>query len=275
MRLLIVFLIGCNISLAANTPITQKEACASFMPAVVRIDVSDGKATGFVVTADGWIVTAAHVVLDPKTGQRLSAILVTLPDGHAQLGNVYIDESSAIRDFALLKIDAHNLPFLKLGSELDVEPGSDITIIGYPFSAEGSYGAPINAKFCMSGTVAAIDSIKYDRVKINAVYFQGPAIKGISGGPIISRDTGTVIGIQSQKLAGIGVGLDNARKQLGAVKAGGLVATMGGVDLNDTFTDIINVLDRHLANGLGTATGASDADDFLRQSIRTQRRQAK
>ena len=34
-------------------PLTPKEACAKFMPAVVRIDVADGRATGFIVSQMG------------------------------------------------------------------------------------------------------------------------------------------------------------------------------------------------------------------------------
>ena len=197
-----------------DKPLTQKEACKRFMPAVVRIDVADGRATGFMVSADGWILTAAHVVFNPQTGERLTAIAVLLPDGSSSLARVFIDQDAAFRDFALLKVDKTGLPFLELGANDEISPGSDITIIGFPFSAESAYSTNVNTKFCLSGMIAATDSITENGVKVDAMYFQGPAVKGISGGPIIARDTGHVVGVQSQKLAGIGPALIAVRSTL-------------------------------------------------------------
>ena len=245
----------------AQNPITQKESCKRFMPAVVRIDVADGKATGFIISPDGWILTAAHVVLDPETGERRSAVAVSLPDGTSPLAEVFIDKDSVIRDFALLKVDAKSLPFLQLGTNDEVSPVSDVTIIGYPFAAESKYSTSINTKFCLSGMVAAADTVADHGVNVDAVFFQGPAIKGISGGPVISRDTGHVIGIQSQRLAGIGQGLGAVRSVLQNGPAPGVQVnfSFAGVNLGPTIIELINVLDRHLANGLGAATGADDA----------------
>ncbi len=253
---------------SAQNPITQKEACKRFMPAVVRIDVADGKATGFIISPDGWILTAAHVVLDPQTGERRSAVAVSIPDGTSPLAEVFIDKDSVIRDFALLKVDGKNFPFLQLAADEEISPGSDVTIIGYPFAAESKYSTSINTKFCLSGMVAATDTIADHGINVDAIYFQGPAVKGISGGPVISRDTGHVIGIQSQRLAGIGPGLDAVRSILQNGPAPGVQVEMhfAGVNVGPTIVELINVLDRHLANGLGAATGADDAA-IARQEI--------
>jgi len=188
------------------------------------------------------------------------------------LAQVFIDTESVIRDFALLKVEKTGLPFLELGTESEVSPGSDITIIGYPFSAESAYTASINTKFCLSGMVAATDTIVEHGVNINAIYFQGPAVKGISGGPIISRDTGHVVGIQSQKLAGIGVELNDIRKQLVAGKSN-MTVRFTGVDLADSLIGIIDVMDRHLVNELGSGTGASDVAYALKKARREYERQ--
>ncbi|HZW93608.1 MAG TPA: serine protease [Candidatus Eremiobacteraceae bacterium] len=238
------------------------------MPAVVRIDVADAGASGFIVSPDGWIITAAHVVFDHQTGERLTTVSVRLPDGSAPLARVFVDEESAIRDFAILKVEKSGLPFVELGSWGDVEPGSDITIIGFPLSAGTEPKITITNKFCLSGFVAATDTISKDKVEVDAIYFQGPAVKGISGGPLISRDMGRVIGIQSQTLAGISVGLDDVRNKILAVERQGYRMTQMGINPSQTFLDIINVLDRHLANGLGTATGADDVVTALAKAKR-------
>jgi S1-C subfamily serine protease len=240
-------------------PLTQKETCSRFMPTVVRIDVAGGNATSFIVSPDGWIVTAAHYVFDPGTREQRTTFAVMLPDGSTDFGKLIIDRDSFLRDFALLKVEKTNLPYLELGTETEVSPGSEIAIIGYPFSAQSPYSPSITTKFCMSGMVTATDHITHQEVKINAVYFQGPVVKGLSGSPIISRETGHVIGIQSAKLAGISTALDETRRRLEAGKASGFVRIVGGVDIADIFIGLINDLDRHLANGLGSATGAADA----------------
>jgi S1-C subfamily serine protease len=252
-------------------PVTTKEACGKFMPAVVRIDVADGRATGFIVSPDGWILTAAHVVIDPSNGERRSAVAILLPDGSSPLATVFVDQESAVRDFALLKVEAKSpLPSIELGSSSEVSPGSDLTIIGYPFSAEGWGGASLDTKFCLSGMVAATDSIANHSVNIDAIYFQGPAVKGISGGPIISRDTGHVVGIQSQKLAGITTALDGVRTKLETGIFPGVHTTMNidHVSIGPTLIELINVLDRHLANGLGAATAIDDPKRALSKAQR-------
>jgi len=209
---LLVLVYLCTTSLAQPTkPLTPKEACTRFMSKVVRIDAgADTVASGFIISSDGWILTAGHVVFDHQTGQQLSTILVRLPDRTTSLAHIFVDRESVIRDFALLKVDKTDLPFLELGSWTEVDPGSEVTIIGYPFSAGAD--ASITTKFCLSGLVAATDTVSNNGVSVDAIYFQGPVVKGLSGGPVISRDTGHVVGIQSQKLAGISSALAATRQ---------------------------------------------------------------
>lgn len=255
----------------AQIPITQKDACKRFMPAVVRIDLADSAASGFIVSPDGWIITAGHVVLD-QTGHLASAVAVRLPNGKTSLARVFIDRESAVRDFAILKVEATELPFLKLGSWGEIDPGSDVTIIGFPLSAGVEPTITITTKFCLSGFVTATDTVSKNQVKVDAIYFQGPAVKGLSGGPVISRDTGRVVGVQSQKLAGINEELAAIRNQLLAAKAQGVGIRLG-TDYGETFLQLIGVIDRHLANGLGTATSADDVAGFLAVTKRNYERQ--
>jgi S1-C subfamily serine protease len=264
-------LLFCVASESQSSPkaLTQKEACRQFMPAVVRVDVADGKASGFIVSADGWIVTAGHVVIDRSTGELRHTASVKLPDGSTKFAKIFMDRESAARDFALLKVDASGLPFLQLGSSNETEPGSELTLIGYPFSAVSSYAASTNTKFCLSTFVTATDTVPYSGVNVDAVYFQGPAVQGLSGGPLISRETGRVVGIQSQKMAAVGQGLIAVRDKMLDFKkrATGLgirtETIQGGTNPAEDILSLINVLDQHLANGLGVATGADDAARFL------------
>lgn len=113
-----VLVVSCICSLAFSE-ISQKDACQNFFNAVVQIDaggVSNG--TGFLVSRDGWIFTAAHVVRDLATGKNYETVTVTLPSGRTRIANYIlpIEANMAGRDYAILKIDGDDLPHLDLGT---------------------------------------------------------------------------------------------------------------------------------------------------------------
>jgi Trypsin-like peptidase domain len=266
-----------------DKPITQRQACDRFSSAIVSIDAGgNSRGSGFLVSANGFILTASHVVRDDN-GAPYSTIEITLSDkktAFAKLANPMTLESVG-QDFALLKIDIPGpLPFLELGSVNDANIGGDATIIGFPFSAISRKGY-VNNKFCLSASFAAIgtetipisgtvfsakgNSPVNKDVKVDVVYFQGPSVKGISGSPIISRDSGKVVGIVSTKLTGISGGLDEQRKKIIEGSRYVKMTTMG-VDYSAVLTEIVDTLDRQLANGLGSATGIDDPKEALRKA---------
>ena len=91
--------------------------------------------TGFLISADGLILTNAHVVA------RGTQITVKLPDRRefrARL--VGLD---AVADVALLKIDASGLPTVRIGEPSSVEPGDGVVAIGSPYGFGNSVTAGI------------------------------------------------------------------------------------------------------------------------------------
>jgi len=51
-------------------PLTQRQACERFTDAVIRIEAGGrSRGTGFLVSSDGFILTAGHVITDEKSGQ--------------------------------------------------------------------------------------------------------------------------------------------------------------------------------------------------------------
>ena len=135
-------------------PITHVEACGKFSSAVVEVDTDHEKGTGFIVSPDGWVLTAGHVAIDQRKGRNYNAITVKLWDGSTlpAIQALPITNDIILRDLAVLKIiqPKSALPYLELGDENDAKIGSDITIIGYPFSANGPpFGEPIESKFCL------------------------------------------------------------------------------------------------------------------------------
>jgi hypothetical protein len=239
-----LFLTTVALTQTSPKPLTQVEACQKFTPAVVGIQAGPGSGSGFIVSSDGWIVTAAHVVVDLPTRQNYPTISVFMPNGTMEPARQMLPTDQAmVHDLALLKVDKTNLPYLKLGNERDIPVGSPITIIGFPISTG------IAMKFCLAGNIAAKASQGVGDAQINVVFFQGVSVKGISGAPIISLENGSVIAIEDLRLTGIGPGLERAKQELAAGAGSGVI--ISGLNFGPVMKDLVNVLDEQLANGLG------------------------
>jgi len=138
-----------------------------------------GAGSGFIIEADGYIMTNHHVV------EGADEIIVRLADRRefeAQLIG-----SDPLSDVALLKIDANDLPTLKLGDSDVLRPGEWVVAIGSPFNFEQSVTAGIvSAKGRSTNQQQYVPFIQTD-VAIN---------RGNSGGPLLNLD-GEVVGINS------------------------------------------------------------------------------
>jgi len=277
----------------AQSPLVsqRQSACEDFKKAVVRIEAGGkSRGTGFIVSEDGFIFTAAHVIRD-EAGEYYSVIQVTLPDGSIPRATaVPLTVDSVGQDYAIIKVEGKSgLPFLPLGSDEDTKLGSDAVIIGYPFSALTVQDRHISIKFCLSAMIAASDeetipiagtnhigqrNIPFNKdVKVDVIYFQGPSVKGVSGSPLISLRTGNVIGIVSTKLAGIGLSLKDLQSQTAHGLGSGVL--ISGLNPGSAVNEIVTVLDDQLANGLGSAVGIGDPAHALAQAKRNYRRQKK
>lgn len=270
---LIVIVMSSCPSVFGQQPLPQTEACKRFSAAVVPIDTDRPMhGTGFIVSSDGWIVTAAHVVTDLPTGKGDSVVTVTLPGNHPVPAHIVPnpDRISQAEDFALLKVDASNLPSLEIEESSEVVAGQSLAVIGFPFSA---FGAGRN-KFCLS-VLAATDPIPTHSRVGDVIYFQGPSIKGLSGSPLISLNSGKVVGILDLKLTGITEELDKSRAKLAVL---GEVFTVSSPNIGSPFgfasttREIIDTLDNQLANGLGAAIEATDAAYALKKAKKQQSR---
>ena len=137
-----------------------------------------GLGSGFILTADGYVMTNAHVVEDADE------VVVTLTDKREfKAKTIGIDKRT---DVALVKIDATGLPFVKIGDSAKVRVGEWVLAIGSPFGLESSVTAGIiSAKQRDTGDYLPL--IQTD-VAINP---------GNSGGPLINM-RGEVVGINSQ-----------------------------------------------------------------------------
>ena len=144
-----------------------------------------GSGSGFIVEADGRILTNAHVVKDADQ------IVVTLSDNREFKAKVLgADERT---DVALIEIDADDLPVVRLGNSDQLEVGEWVLAIGAPFGM--SYTAT-------QGIVSATER-QLRETYVPFIQTDAAVNPGNSGGPLFNA-RGEVIGINSQILSGSG-----------------------------------------------------------------------
>ena len=142
--------------------------------------------TGFVVNADGYLVTCAHVVAGAKKvevalgGKKYPAKVLAVDHEH---------------DLAAIQIDARDLPELALADSDPAEMGQAVRALGFPLSDE--LGESLKAT---RGTLSGINKEKAKKV----FHIDAPINPGNSGGPSIT-EAGEVLGVTSARLAGPGV----------------------------------------------------------------------
>jgi len=137
-----------------------------------------GVGSGFILSADGFIMTNAHVV------DGADEVLVTLTDKREFKARIVGADKRT--DVAVVKIDAAGLPFVKIGDVNRLKVGEWVMAIGSPFGLENSVTAGIvSAKQRDTGDY--LPFIQTD-VAINP---------GNSGGPLLNL-RGEVVGINSQ-----------------------------------------------------------------------------
>ncbi len=140
---------------------------------------SSALGSGFVIRADGLIVTNRHVIVGAR------AVRVRLPDAREIAAKVIGADS--VTDIALLKVDAGRLPALRLGSSESVSVGDPVIAIGNPFGLGQSVSA---------GIVSARARTLEDDPYINFLQTDAAINRGNSGGPLVSL-SGTVVGVTS------------------------------------------------------------------------------
>ena len=141
-----------------------------------------GVGSGFIIESDGYILTNNHVV------DGADEIIVALSDRREREAKVI--GTDPLSDLALIKIEAEDLPTVKIGSSEDLEAGEWVIAIGSPFDFEMSVTAGIvsaTGRSLQGGGSNYVPFIQTD-VAINP---------GNSGGPLLDLN-GEVVGINSQ-----------------------------------------------------------------------------
>lgn len=145
-----------------------------------------GAGTGFIVRADGYILTNRHVVNDEtadytvllSTGEKKNARVVYRDDTH---------------DIAIVKIDGGEYPVVTLGNSSDVKLGQTVVAIG---NALGEYNNSVSVGIVsgLDRTIQAQDASGRIAVLSGVIQTDAAINRGNSGGPLLDL-SGNVIGV--------------------------------------------------------------------------------
>jgi serine protease Do len=203
-----------------------------------RVVPQKGAGSGFIIDAKGDILTNEHVV------RGADEIKVTLKDGRKLNGKVIGQDASL--DLAIIKVDAKDLPSLKLGDSSKLRPGEWVIAIGNPYGFANTVTAGI-----VSATGRSLD----DLGKKNLIQTDTPINPGNSGGPLLNLN-GEVVGINVAIVAGaqsIGFAIPvNAAKEVidELIKEGKVIRAWLGVYMRDVDEKIANYLELPIAEGV-------------------------
>jgi serine protease Do len=160
-----------------------------------RSEKREGQGSGFIISADGYILTNNHVVAD------VDKITVVLKDGRKLDAKVIgTDDKSEV---ALIKVEAKDLPIVELGDSDELEVGEWVIAIGNPFGL--SETVTVGVVSAKGRQVGIMDGGYEDFIQTDAAINPGN-----SGGPLLNID-GKVVGINTaiitQSGGYMGVGL--------------------------------------------------------------------
>ncbi len=173
--------------------LTVPQIYAKVSPSVVSIIVGNsGLGSGMIISADGYVLTNAHVV---SNSQSLKVVTTTNKEYDAVIKGI-----DSRTDLAILKIEASGLPAVELGDSSKILVGEDVVAIGSPYDIELATTITNGIVSAYRKNIAIGDYIT-DLIQTNT-----DINPGNSGGPLVNS-YGQVIGITSSKIMGETQGL--------------------------------------------------------------------
>ena len=157
-------------------------------PASRPRQTQQGVGSGMITTADGEIVTNSHVVSGADT------VKVTLKDGRIFKGKVV--GTDPVTDIAVVKIQAQNLPTVKLGDSSQLKPGAWAIAIGNPLGFDNTVTEGIISATGRSSGQVGVPDKRVDFIQTDAAINPGN-----SGGPLLNAQ-GEVVGVNTAIIQG-------------------------------------------------------------------------
>ncbi|MHB1163934.1 MAG: S1C family serine protease [Candidatus Nanopelagicales bacterium] len=220
------------------------DIAARVQPAVVQLNVEgaagSGTGSGFVISADGYIVTNNHVAGSAASG---GTIVVAFSDGTKLDGTLV--GTNAGYDLAVVKVAGTDLPTVPLGSSEALSVGDAVIAVGSPLGLAGTVTTGIVS--ALDRPVTAGDG-STETAFINAIQTDAAINPGNSGGPLLNGN-GEVVGVNSAiatlgaasgQSGSIGLGfaipIDSVKRVVDEIVATGSSTTpVIGVSLDMTF----------------------------------------
>ncbi|SAL80067.1 protease Do [Caballeronia peredens] len=195
---------------------------------------SEGLGSGFIVSSDGYILTNAHVV------DNANVVTVKLTDKREYRAKVIGADKQS--DVAVLKIDAKNLPIVKIGDPNGSKVGQWVVAIGSPYGFDNTVTSGI-----ISAKSRALPNENYTPF----IQTDVPVNPGNSGGPLFNLQ-GEVIGINSMIYSQTGgfQGLSFAIPINEAIKVKDALIKTGHVD-RGRLGVTVQGMNQSLANSFG------------------------
>jgi S1-C subfamily serine protease len=208
-------------------------------PGVVTIyaelEGDDGsQGSGFVVDAEGTILTNAHVITNvarsdvagPDAVRGADRVFVEFKDGERVPASIVGWDLFADVGVVSVNPKAHRLAPLPLGDSAEVVVGTPVAAIGSPFGNQSSLAVGV-----VSATGRSIPSLTSEYAVADAIQVDAPINRGNSGGPLLDP-RGSVIGINAQirsssgtaEGVGFAIPINVARRSLQQLVATGRVA---------------------------------------------------
>jgi S1-C subfamily serine protease len=153
------------------------------MPSEPSERFEQGTGSGFILSADGKLLTNAHVV------EGADKVEVTLKDGRTFVGKVM--GADAVTDVAVIKIEAKDLPIAPLGATAQLSPGQWAIAIGNPLGLDNTVTAGIISALDRSSSQVGISDKRVKFIQTDAAINPGN-----SGGPLLNAK-GEVIGVNT------------------------------------------------------------------------------
>jgi serine protease Do len=206
----------------------------------------EARGSGFLIDADGTIVTNNHVV------KGATSVSVTLDDGTVLPAKIIGRDARS--DLAVLKVKSnHRLPFINLGDSNAAQPGAWVVAVGNPFGLGGTVTAGI-----VSARGRDIGEGPYD----SFIQIDAPINQGNSGGPLFTQD-GKVVGVNSAIISpsggSVGIGFaipsNTVKSVVAQLEKSGHV-TRGYIGVNAQSVNVAMADALHLPPGSSDDRGA-------------------
>ena len=178
-----------------NDGFTYERDLAKVQNALLLIQVNTangiGYGSGFIASSDGYAYTCNHVI----EGAHSIRVRVRIPGrigGDDSWHGAIVVKTDRLIDIALIKIEGNNFPTMPIASyNHQALPGDDIALLGYPFGAKLTDNLDLLNASLFEGQISSSQIVQ----GCERLYVDIQAKRGNSGGPVIDRERGCVVGV--------------------------------------------------------------------------------